>query len=330
MLNGQSSRSLLCSLILASALLFGDSASSVAAGGPTQHADQIALSNKSAAEAEVTSLLTSISPPSAAAETASEPAGFGTIPAFLRSPPGTVNPNLVVARRWWTVASEPAQVLAYMKAHLPIGATVQGEGIFSVPGSAVEHEDIELEWPEVNDVLQTRRLTISVGKLPDGQTGLLAEAEVVWLTPRPASERIPPGAHILTIHERGAVGGNVPRQHPLRITSAEKIDRVVRTLNTLHVLQSDAGSIPGGLCPLFDLGIRVTIGLYREQHSAPLALVSFDPDCVNATVSIDGRRRAPLEQGLLLVHLDHILGFKLDVGTKSGHGLAGPPVQAGN
>jgi hypothetical protein len=54
--------------------------------------------------------------------------------------------------------------------------------------------------PEVPGVLLQRTLLISVASA-SGQTVIRVDAQVTWLPAKPASERIPPAATVVTITE---------------------------------------------------------------------------------------------------------------------------------
>jgi hypothetical protein len=71
-------------------------------------------------------------------------------------------------------------------------------------------------------------------RLADGATGLRADSQVVWITPRPASGRIPAGSRrlVLTTTRFGHV-----IQGPLTVRSFGAIHRVIRLLNALPAAQ---------------------------------------------------------------------------------------------
>jgi hypothetical protein len=49
-------------------------------------------------------------------------------------------------------------------------------------------------------MLSFRRLEIEIVGLSDGRVGIRADAEVVWILPRAAEERIPP-AGLFSVHD---------------------------------------------------------------------------------------------------------------------------------
>jgi hypothetical protein len=165
-----------------------------------------------------------------------------------------------------------------------------------------------IEWPPVAGVLSVRRLAIEVVRLPDGSTGLRADAQVVWVTPHPASETIPPGSHILRISVHGSLKGEQPTQRALRVTSAKKIDEVVALLNALPADQPGFRSCPA------DFGIGVRLAFYTKRGAAPLAVAEVDPQgCGGVQLRIRGRPQPGLEGGSSLIQqIDDVLGVKLN------------------
>jgi len=81
-----------------------------------------AAENESAAQSDARSLLSELQLPLGATQSAIEPAGDDSLLAHPGvGPPAT--PNVVDDHAWWIVPSAPAQVLAYIREHLPAGAT---------------------------------------------------------------------------------------------------------------------------------------------------------------------------------------------------------------
>jgi hypothetical protein len=164
-------------------------------------------------------------------------------------------------------------------------------------------------------VLSTRWLVVEVVQLPGGSTGLRADAQVVWVKPRPASEQIPPGAHLLRVSVGTAIPANKPKQRPFTVTSPKILHRILALLNALPAAQPGARS-----CPI-DFGIRVRLAFYVRRRMAPLAVAVIDPGgCGGVGLTIGGRSQPSLEgEGLpgsprasLIQRLDSILGVKLD------------------
>jgi hypothetical protein len=305
--------------VLACAVSLGAGAISVADAGDARavsaSASAVAVSktaaeNESAAQAEAASLLTQLPLPSGATESAIEPAEDDSLlahPGF--GPPAT--PNVVDDHAWWLVPGAPAEVLAYIRAHLPAGITRPFRDRLTGPN--VPHNESEaFAWPPIVDVLAMRWLVVWAVQLPDGSTGLRVDAQVVWLTPRPATETIPPGGHLLRISVYGRLTGEQPMQRPLRVTSLKKINAIVTLLNALPAAQPGLRS-----CPI-DRGIRVRLAFYARRGVPPLAVAVVDPEgCGGVALTIGGVPQPGLESGTLLEEVDHVLGVELSTRPRS-------------
>jgi hypothetical protein len=278
----------------------GASGSGAAAVEPT------AAANESAAQADAASLLTELSLPEGATQSSIEPAEDDSLLAHPGvGPPAT--PNVVDDHAWWLLPGAPAEVLAYIRAHLPAGTTraLANRGL---EGPNVPHNESEaFAWPPITDVLAMRWLVVEVVELPDGSTGLRADAQVVWETPRPAPETIPQGSHLLRVSVHGSLKGEQPTQRPLSVTSLKKINAIVALLNALPASQPGLRS-----CPI-DRGIRVRLAFYARRGVAPLAVADVNPEgCGGVALTIGGTPQPELESGALLKQVDHLLGVKLN------------------
>jgi hypothetical protein len=308
-----------CALVtLICAVAIGVNAVSAAGGSSARGAspsraasvEQTSTANESAAQTAAASLLTELSLPANASQSAAEPSGDESVLAHSGSFPAT--PNLVDDHAWWLVPGAPAEVLAYVNAHLPSGSRVSSTG-WGNEGAHLTHVESEtIEWPAIVGVLSTRELVVEVVRLPNGSTGLRADAEVVWVTPRPASETIPPGSRILRISVHGSLKGEQPTQRPLRVTSTKKIEKIVALLNALPAAQPGAKSCPA------DFGIDVRLAFYASRGAPPLAVAGIDPQgCGGVQLKIYGKRQPGLESGSSLIQqIDHVLGVKLDVSPR--------------
>ncbi len=295
---------------LAAVVSDGDAgvANARSASVPTSAAaiSRTAAENESAAQSDAASLLTELALPASATPSSIEPAGDDSLLAHPGvGPPAT--PNVVDDHAWWIVTGTPAQALAYIRAHLPAG-TKQAVTSGGLSGPNVpENESEAFAWPPIAGVLGMRWLVVGVVQLPSGTTGLRADAQVVWVTPRAASETIPPGSHLLRISVHGSLRGERPKQRPFSVTSARKIDAIVALLNALPARQPGVRSCPA------DFGIRVRLAFYRRRGVAPLAVAAIDPQgCGGVALTIGGKAQPGLESGGLLGKVEHVLGVKLD------------------
>jgi hypothetical protein len=215
---------------------------------------------EAAATSEATVLLGQLSLPAGAVQSATEPAGDGgyLATAELGAPDTS---GLADAHAWWIVPDTPEQVLAYVDEHRPAGAALFN-GSPVAPEPAVPEFTL-LRWPEGGGVLGERWLEVKVVRLAEGETGVRADAQVLWLrTPAP----IPAGAKLLRVAfdtqtQRGT--------HPLErnVTSAKRIDAITALLNRLPVARP---SLLTFNCPA-EFGV-VRLDFYATATSPPFAI----------------------------------------------------------
>src|ERR1700733_9634036 len=280
-----------------------------AAHHPAAHhpAVRTAQANEEAATNDAASLLASLNLPSDAVRQATEPAGDDGTLAQPVSAPAT--PNAVDDHAWWVVPATTSQVLQYVKSHPPAGGASDfsggsgggGKPTVTAPG---------FQWKAIPGELSIRSLIVAVVRLQDGATGGRADSEVVWLTPRPPSERIPRGARRVVVTDTR--GGEVV-QGPFTVTSRATVARIASLLNGLPALQPGTYSCPAAL------GWRIRVAFYRSRTvstTPPLALALAAPSgCGVVQLRLNGRRQPPLADGSEVSNrLSRLLGVRLDSG----------------
>jgi hypothetical protein len=138
-------------------------------------------------------------------------------------------PDLVSVTRWWHVPGRPQAVLAWVRAHLPAGFTPSGTGFGS--GSWTDM----FALPAVPGVLIERELVVLAARYR-GQTAIRVDAQVVWLPARPAAERVPPDAAVLTVTPVFGLNPD-PRaerlDRPFTVTAPAKVARITAVINGL-------------------------------------------------------------------------------------------------
>jgi hypothetical protein len=272
--------------------------------------------NRRAARTDAASLLMSLSLPPGAQRSADEPAGDGSVLSRPATSPGT--PNLVDDHSWWVVPGPAETVLSNVDAHRQKGSTHVLTGSGTAGKGRLAFSFVGFAWPAITGVLSTRWLVVELVALPGGATGLRADAEVVWITPRAASERIPPGARRLQV---SVDRGTAIIQSPFDVTSPTRIASVVKLLNTLPAAQPGAESCPA------DWGSRIRLAFYARSPTSPLAVAIINPSgCEGVQLTIRGRRQPLLSSAAspgsgisprrsLTQLLDADLGVNLDTGV---------------
>lgn len=277
-----------------------------------------AAANEMAAQADAASLLSDLSLPSGATQSSVEPAGEDSVLAHPGSgPPAT--PNAIDTSAWWLIPAAPPAVLAYIEAHRPAESMPASTGTGSTGTNGTKYEVTTYALPQVAGVLDTRQIVIELVRLPDGSTGLRADAQVVWVTPRPPSEQIPPGTRQLRVSVKSSIKGNKPKQRPLTLTSPRRLREIVALINALPAAQPGIRSCPA------DFGIGIRLAFYPAHKATPLAVATIDPyGCQGVQLTIRGHREPPLESAHypssgalkktpLIQRLDTLLGVSLNM-----------------
>lgn len=249
--------------------------------------------------------------PTGAEKLSSEPAGDGGLLSRPASRPAAT-PTLVDEHTWWQVPGSAASVLAYVRAKVPRGARlVVSASQGPKPGDAVSGY-VGFAWSPVSHLLSDRELLVQVTNLAGGGAGVRVDAQVQWIIPRPASERIPRGVHEVDV-TRG-----VPRQSPslrIKVVAPKQIRALVSMIDALGIVQPGAYSCPGLLAnaPIVTFTFRATDGGTVLASAGQLASVREPTTpCDPMTFSIRGHERTPLLGGArVLTRAGRLLGVQL-------------------
>lgn len=235
---------LLAALAIASAA--GAAGATVAWGSGT--AARISTSgsaNRARATAEAARLLALVALPPGASPTATEPPGAAN--SLSQPTYDEATPNLVDAHAWWTTSASPQTVLAYVAAHLPAGARKAGQGTGSGPPGTVLTASETFALAPVPGVLTGRFLGVTTATLGRGVTWVRTDGEAIWLTPRPAWERVPGGVRSVVFTARGAdINGHLGPTSMPRTLSGAGARRLVAFINSAQIVQPGVTACPQG------------------------------------------------------------------------------------
>jgi hypothetical protein len=242
--------------------------------------------NLAAARADAAALLARLRLPRGTRRSPVEPPGDDGLLAGAQAPDGP----FVDDRAWWTIAAAPRSVLAFVDAHLPAGSrggeTSQPAALTAtaVPSGAWS---AEFSWPAITGVLGRRVVEVSIVALRGGGSGVRADAQVSWLSPRPPAERIPANAVRLVVAVGRVSGGRA--QAAVVFTSRARIRAAATALNHLPLAQfySQFGC--------FSDGSRVSLTFLSRGARTPLAVATISPGaCTVISLAIDGRSEPAL------------------------------------
>ena len=207
-------------------------------------------------------------------------------PEALKVPITTlVSTTLVDDVSFWRAPGQPQAVLAWEQAHLPRRFT-PGDADFGPPSW-----DRTFSLAPIPAVLNTRDLVVEVTGAGNGQTAIRVDAQVSWQPPRPAPERVPAAARVVTITQLPSLGPHARRPPaPVTISGLAVVRRLAALVDSLQL--STIG--PDASCPAaFGGGIRLTF--IARGGGPPLAVAQGPAACGTVQFTADGKRLPALQ-----------------------------------
>ena len=289
--------------LIAVIALSGAYALMVADGGASPGA--LIAANRHAATVAAHGLLAGVQLPADATAVPREPSGDA---GQLATPViGAFFAAEVDLHAFWTTSASPQAVIASFQSQLPSGAklvTSSSGGGSAGAAYALGTSRRFLVGPE--------QLMLSAVTLDSGLTGVRADTQVRYLSPRPPSERVPGSARIVEVTQTDT--GTKPLVS-LLVTRQSVVRKLARLVDALPFV----GPAPGAFaCPSF--GELVDTFTFRAGRAGPvLARVSesaytptFPFPCALTTLTIRGHRLTPLlNGGVLLGRASKLLGVRL-------------------
>jgi hypothetical protein len=207
-------------------------------------------------------------------------------PDVLQVPSSTlVSITLVDDVSFWRAPGQPQAVLAWEQAHLPRRFTPE-DADFGPPSW-----DRTFSLSPIPGVLNARDLVVEVAGVGHRQTAIRVDAQVSWQPPRPASERVPSAARVVTITQLPSLDPQASRPPaPVTITGLAVVRRLAALVDSLQL--STIG--PASSCPLPPGGgIQLT---FLARAGGPLLAVAQGPAaCGTVQFSAGGKRQPALQ-----------------------------------
>ncbi len=207
-------------------------------------------------------------------------------PDALKVPITTlVSTSLVDDVSFWRAPGQPRTILAWERSHLS-RRFMLGDADFGPPSW-----DRMFSLSPIPGVLNARELVVEVTRAGNGQTAIRVDAQVSWQPPRPASERVPSGARVVTITQLPSLDPRA-RRPPASVTITDLA--IVRQLAALvdglqlSTIGPDAScpAPPGG-------GIRLT---FLGRPGGPRLAVAQGPAaCGTVQLSVGGKAQPALQ-----------------------------------
>jgi hypothetical protein len=211
---------------------------------------------------------------------------LSVVPEILKVPSSTlVSSALVDDVSFWRAPGRPQAVLAWVQAHLPRRFTPEDAG-FGPPSW-----DRTFSLSPIPGVLNARDLVVEVAAAGSGQTVIRVDAQVSWQPPRPASERVPSAARVVTITQLPSLVPHASRPPaPVTITDLAVVRRLAALVDSLQL--STIG--PAVSCPLVVGGVIQLTFLARA--GGPLLAVAQGPAaCGTVQFSVGGKPQPALQ-----------------------------------
>ena len=165
-------------------------------------------------------------------------------PDVLKVPSATlVSTTLVDDVSFWRAPGQPQAILAWEQAHLPRDFTPE-DADFGPPSW-----DRTFSLTPIPGVLNARDLVVEVVAAGNGQTAIRVDAQVSWQPPRPAFERVPSAARVVTITQLPSPDPHASRPPaPVTITDLVVVRRLAALVDSLQL--STIGPAASVRCPL--------------------------------------------------------------------------------
>ncbi len=147
--------------------------------------------------------------------------------------------------------------------------------------------------PVVPNVLIQRWLVVLVAPYGN-QTAIRVDAEVVWLPAKPAAERIPPAAKVVTVtptYDGPPNPVNERADHAVTITNPATVARIAAAVEALPIAPpSDGFCTPGP-----QVMVHLT---FRASPRGPVIALVNEVECWTIAVTIDGSSMPALSDGI--------------------------------
>jgi hypothetical protein len=259
-------------------------------------------SNRALAQKLAGTLIGDVALPAGAAEVSSDPESSRMNP-WLGVSDVPLSTLLVDVGRFWRVPGNPKSVMDWISTHPPSGFTESGKETGSADGT-MRFWGVHFAASSISGRIASEELTIGATAADGGGTALRADAQVVWMIPRRASETIPAGVRSVLVSVDHFGGGAFKQAS---VTAPRKVARLVSYVDSLQLVQPSVVGCPeiGPTTRVLDLRFLGPAG----TRAAPLARVVED-GCDGLTFYVRGRREHPLDESYLAGALLHTLGVR--------------------
>jgi hypothetical protein len=238
-----------------------------------------ASSPQQRADAAAQAILRAFAPPPGATRQAAEPASARQ---WLDTSAGYTAAYEVRETSWWLAPGRAATIIAWETAHLPRTFTASSSAVSSGPVATT----VTAQFYEVRPVprgLVGQYLIVSVADLGGGKAAIRVDAEVGYQPSRPAGEKVPVTATVVTITAvSGYSGATAPP--PATITSASVVRKLAALVNSLP-LSTAPQDAP---CPMIP-GLVLRLTFRATAGGPPLAVAEGPGGCETLALTVAGK-----------------------------------------
>jgi hypothetical protein len=181
-----------------------------------------------------------------------------------------------------------------IKSGIPVAQPIKGQTGIDHPGMWFD----VYSRPAVSGVLTQRDLSVAVSTDATGRTIIRVDAQVVWQPAKPATERVPSTATVVTITpDYGTASLARPGASPVTVTDPAKVARIAAAVNALKLNPSGVR-----LCPA-ETGQTLRLAFRASTHGPVLATVDAQAGgCGIVTFNLGSKAEPALADGPSLTH----------------------------
>ncbi len=208
----------------------------------------------------------------------------------------------------WTVLGTLSSVIGYVRRHRPRGSSLFSSGYDGNPG-AITSRGITFAFSPSNEVLSDRHLSVSVSSAGHGEVELFAQAESIWLSARPRSERFSASTRRIELR--------ITQPHHLTlvrdVTRRPTVGRVIALFNAVPITQPVYYNCPAfTTVRTFSYSLLNQTGqmLARVRYQVPLR--AGPSPCEAMSVAIGGHGQHTLLGGPQVVEIQRIFHIPTD------------------
>jgi hypothetical protein len=189
------------------------------------------------------------------------------------------------------VPGAPADVLAWFRANLPLGSHLGIQGSGNNLKTGTEYRFIELAWPPIPERLDNRAVLIGVSAREGGDTALRVDSQAVWISPHPASERIPAAARWLEAqwYRPGK------RQRSVTYTNPRFVKEISSLIDGLPITQPGVVHCPSEPVDPPTVTLRFRSGRGGRPLAEAVQALPAGGACNGMTLTVRGKGQPSLE-----------------------------------